>query len=71
MILQYGDHLGKHSHSMTARRGLLVLGGKGLVSAAFKGGRNSFGWFQGGKDWFRLVSCGKDQFWVVLAHSTF
>ena len=31
-------------------------GGKGLVSAAFKGGRTSYGWFQGGKDWFRLVS---------------
>ena len=34
----------------------IKFGGKGLVSAAFKGGRTGFGWFQGGKDWFRLVS---------------
>ena len=30
--------------------------GKGIVSAAFKGGRTGFSWFQGGKDWFWLVS---------------
>ena len=43
------------------------MGGGGLVSAGFKGGRTGLGWFQGGKDWFRVVSCGKDWFrWFRL-----
>ena len=41
-----------------------MSGGKGLVSAALKGGRSGFSWFQGGKDWFWLVQGGKDWFRV-------
>ena len=76
--IQYGDHLDKRWHSMTASRGWTGFGwegtcskGEGVVSAGFKGGRTGFGWFQGEKDWFRLVSCGNDWFRVVSARSAF
>ena len=63
-IIQYGDHLDKSSHSMTAARGWTGFGGKRLVSAAFKGGRTGFGWFQGGRTGFGWFQGGKDWFRV-------